>query len=980
MVDMKKIIFLFLLLFISFKAFAQVPSGYSPMLSMQGFFKIASGDTSWGVKAANGTFFNSGIGSIQFSNNFQYVTGVVDLNNSIHLTDTIFAKNGVFSRNIFATEGFNTGDSTSTTHRAFTTTALVGANTVRGSLSIAQLMGGGASFNSKVGSGNVHVLWLPNLNNPYFSDDAGVHNHKVAVIDTCIGCTIDTTGSVRALTITGGGSDSTLYKRDGTITDPVRTVTIDSSLLAFKAQKGSLQLEVDHEYDYWSSFLTDTASGNSSNLGLTANTGSIFVSNSKHGFRYANIDAEMVCCDVDGIRPISYLALSVKDSTSRIKQIVLVNKSSNIPGQEGIVLDDRRDTIGGMYVDTSVNRLGRKYDRWIPSWGAVKIRIDSVVSAHGGGGGVTSFNTRTGAVVPVAGDYASLTETLTNKDLTSGTNTFPTFNQNTTGSAAKWTTARLLAGNSVDGSANVQFSNKFIVQGTSDAGLTGAQFLGSLSTGIVKNTTTTGVLSIATAGTDYQAPITLTTTGNSGSSSLVSNTLNIPTYTAAGLGAVPTTTTVAGFPLSSNVTLGTLTFGTHLTSGGSSYNGSTGVTITSDATNSSTASTIVARDANANTNVNNLIDGYQTIATASGTTTLTVSSPMNTFFTGILPQTVTLPVVSTLVLGQQFVIVNGTSNTITVNSSGGNIVLSIAGRASGGSNIGVFTCISTSGTTAASWTFNYYPQLDGSGNIQIPSSVTVGLNVNVSGAVSVGSIFNSTNSNLYNPTKDDNTTNQTLSKILFGGASAVNLRTMMGGDTHTALTANANYANVEIASSPVTTGTSGTNAWLVQNEINSFGTINGTAPVTNTAMLKIENAASAGTNNYSIYAGTGTYHLDGLTVSQIVATDANKNLISIPYGSNAFSAKTTTYSATSSDQILTGDATSAAFTITVPTAVGITGKSYTVKKIDSSGNAVTVATTSSQTIDGSTTYSLASQYKYVTLVSNGSNWIITANN
>lgn len=62
-----------------------------------------------------------------------------------------------------------------------------------------------------------------------------------------------------------------------------------------------------------------------------------------------------------------------------------------------------------------------------------------------------------------------------------------------------WSTARLLAGNSVNGSANVAFANKFIVQGTTDAGLSGAQFLGSLGTGIVKNTTTTGVLSIAVA-------------------------------------------------------------------------------------------------------------------------------------------------------------------------------------------------------------------------------------------------------------------------------------------------------------------------------------------------------------------------------------------------------------------------------------------------------------------------------------------------
>jgi hypothetical protein len=80
-------------------------------------------------------------------------------------------------------------------------------------------------------------------------------------------------------------------------------------------------------------------------------------------------------------------------------------------------------------------------------------------------------------------------------------------------SAAKWTTARNLAGNSTDGSANVAFSNKFIVQGTTDSGLSGPQFLGALGTGIVKNTTTTGVLSIAVAG-DFPT-LNQNTTGSS---------------------------------------------------------------------------------------------------------------------------------------------------------------------------------------------------------------------------------------------------------------------------------------------------------------------------------------------------------------------------------------------------------------------------------------------------------------------------------
>lgn len=63
---------------------------------------------------------------------------------------------------------------------------------------------------------------------------------------------------------------------------------------------------------------------------------------------------------------------------------------------------------------------------------------------------------------------------------------------------------------------------------------------------------------------------------------------------------------------------------------------------------------------------------------------------------------------------------------------------------------------------------------------------------------------------------------------------------------------------------------------------------------------------------------------------------------------------------------------------TLPTAVGITGREYTIK-LTASGTG-TVATTSSQTIDGVTTYTLSAQYKYVTVQSDGANWIIIGNN
>jgi hypothetical protein len=72
---------------------------------------------------------------------------------------------------------------------------------------------------------------------------------------------------------------------------------------------------------------------------------------------------------------------------------------------------------------------------------------------------------------------------------------------------------------------------------------------------------------------------------------------NTVTYEAVPNAALANST-ISGVALGSN--LFTLTFGTHLTSGGSSYNGSAAVTITSDCTNANTASTMVCRDASGN--------------------------------------------------------------------------------------------------------------------------------------------------------------------------------------------------------------------------------------------------------------------------------------------------------------------------------------------------------------------------------------------
>jgi hypothetical protein len=94
----------------------------------------------------------------------------------------------------------------------------------------------------------------------------------------------------------------------------------------------------------------------------------------------------------------------------------------------------------------------------------------------------------------------------------------------------------------------------------------------------------------------------------------------------------------------------------------------------------------------------------------------------------------------------------------------------------------------------------------------------------------------------------------------------------------------------------------------------------------------------------------------------------------------AFVEKTSNYTAGAGDSVIALNAGSGNVTITLPTAVGIAGRQYTIKRIDSSGNTATVATTSSQTIDGAATKSLTAQWKYVTVVSDGANWLVISDN
>ena len=169
----------------------------------------------------------------------------------------------------------------------------------------------------------------------------------------------------------------------------------------------------------------------------------------------------------------------------------------------------------------------------------------------------------------------------------------------------------------------------------------------------------------------------------------------------------------------------------------------------------------------------------------------------------------------------------------------------------------------------------------------------------------------------------------------------------------------------------------------------SLGTFSSTA--TNGTVTNILSGRNfiptSGTAEFRSFAYTGTINqtggASGITRGLYVAPtltsafdfraiEATNGSVVLPYATAS-----ATYAIKTSDYLL--NFTTGTFTATLPTAVGCTGKHYIFKNTGS--GIITIATTSSQTIDGVTTYVLAASLnKYVHVVSTGSNWIVIANN
>ena len=89
----------------------------------------------------------------------------------------------------------------------------------------------------------------------------------------------------------------------------------------------------------------------------------------------------------------------------------------------------------------------------------------------------------------------------------------------------------------------------------------------------------------------------------------------------------------------------------------------------------------------------------------------------------------------------------------------------------------------------------------------------------------------------------------------------------------------------------------------------------------------------------------------------------------------AITSKSANYTLLYTDYYVLADASSGALTLTLPTAVGHTGREFGAKKTDLTANAVHISTTGGQTIDGAAApYDIVSPKAAVKLVSDGSAW------
>ena len=184
---------------------------------------------------------------------------------------------------------------------------------------------------------------------------------------------------------------------------------------------------------------------------------------------------------------------------------------------------------------------------------------------------------------------------------------------------------------------------------------------------------------------------------------------------------------------------------------------------------------------------------------------------------------------------------------------------------------------------------------------------------------------------------------------------------------------------------------SGTTVTLTSGSVSDDNIIGGYIVFENSSLVTRKITARPGSTSLTIdssltVASATKCHIyyTGLVVSNSgnlsIGSNTNTSKLHVEGAiSTAIVSKTENYNVTSRDSTILVDSSGGERTITLPDMSSIPGLKYVVKKIDSSGNNVIVATTNGN-IDGASTSTLSTQYKFVEVQSDGSNWYIIGTN
>ena len=326
------------------------------------------------------------------------------------------------------------------------------------------------------------------------------------------------------------------------------------------------------------------------------------------------------------------------------------------------------------------------------------------------------------------------------------------------------------------------------------------------------------------------------------------------------------------------------------------------------------ANSVVLRDANQNINANSFFAGFTSVAASGTQINLTAASTPVYVITGSGGQVIRLPDATTLPKGPIFSFNN--------NQSSGSITVN-----------------NNSGTLVAS----------------VPSG----------GYTTIVLLDNATAAGTWDR-HDQSPSNTSWSTNTFDYPGSITSATWNGA------TITVNRGGTGLATVPA-------NAVVIGNATGSLVTV---SPGNSGNVL-----TSNGTNWVS-QVPTGGGGSTGNIVSNVVTITAgtaiswtNSTSVVLSWINNSSGVVTwtnTAYAVTNNNATILVNYPAAPFSVVLPSASTVPGQEFKVKKIDSSSNAVTVSTTSSQTIDGNLTYSLPTIYKSVTLQSDGSNYFIFA--